>query len=57
MQALVSLIGENVSALNRKATLLLGEILQKASRILPLQYAAQVQVSHVGPPIGYISQI
>lgn len=44
IQALVALIGENVSSLNRKATLLLGEMLQKANRILPLQYAAQVQV-------------
>jgi hypothetical protein len=44
-QALVTLIGENVNALNRKATLLLGEMLQKANRILPLPYAAQMQVS------------
>lgn len=43
-QALVDLIDENISALNRKATLLLGEILRKANTILPLQYAAQIQV-------------
>jgi rapamycin-insensitive companion of mTOR len=36
------LIEENTS-LSRKATLLLGEVLRLANRILPLQYAAQLQ--------------
>jgi hypothetical protein len=42
----VSLIQEERCTPNvrRKATLLLGEILQLANHILPLQYAAQIQV-------------
>ncbi|KAK4687008.1 rapamycin-insensitive companion of mTOR, partial [Tremellales sp. Uapishka_1] len=43
LEALVSLIEENETALNRKATLLLGEILQLANRTLPMQYAAHLQ--------------
>lgn len=45
-EALVAII-EDVKAatLARKATLLLGEVLQLSNRILPLQYAAQLQVS------------
>lgn len=41
-QALTTLIEEN-TPLSRKATLLLGEVLRLANRILPLQYAAQLQ--------------
>ena len=48
----MTLIGENVNALNRKATLLLGEMLQKANRILPLPYAAQMQVSRATLNLG-----
>ncbi|KAL7420859.1 hypothetical protein Q5752_004812 [Cryptotrichosporon argae] len=43
LEALVALIREDTGALNRKATLLLGETLQLANRILPLQYAARLQ--------------
>ncbi|CAD6567983.1 MAG: hypothetical protein TREMPRED_004194 [Tremellales sp. Tagirdzhanova-0007] len=43
LESLVSLIEDPNSELNRKATLLLGEILQMANRVLPLQYAAQLQ--------------
>jgi hypothetical protein len=32
------------SALARKATLLLGEVLQAANRLLPLHHAARIQV-------------
>lgn len=32
------------SALSRKATLLMAEILQKANRVLPLSIAAKIQV-------------
>jgi hypothetical protein len=33
------------SALARKATLLLGEVLQAANRLLPLSHAAKIQVN------------
>lgn len=47
MQSLVAMIQEEAGAQNvsRKATLLLGEILQLANHTLPLQYAARIQVS------------
>ena len=44
----MSLVEENNNNLNRKATLLLGEILQMANRILPMRYAAQLQASTFG---------
>lgn len=44
VQALIAVIEDGNSTLNRKATLLLGEVLQMANRILPLQFAAQLQV-------------
>ncbi|OWZ28826.1 sterility protein Ste20 [Cryptococcus neoformans c8] len=43
LEALIAVIEEGNSTLNRKATLLLGEVLQMANRILPLQFAAQLQ--------------
>lgn len=44
--ALVAIIEDPKEAtLSRKATLLLGEVLQLSNRILPLQYAAQLQAS------------
>jgi rapamycin-insensitive companion of mTOR len=46
-QALTSLVEEESSVLTRKATLLLGEILILASRILPYKTAARIQVSDV----------
>lgn len=52
IQALVSVIEEDTTVVNRKATLLLGEVLQLANRILPSQFAAQLQVScrsHIFP--------
>jgi len=47
LEALVALIQDETCTPNvsRKATLLLGEILQLANHTLPLQYAAQIQVS------------
>lgn len=44
LEALVTLIEDAAGTLGRKATLLLGEVLQMSNRILPLQYAAQIQV-------------
>jgi hypothetical protein len=44
LEALVTLIEDVHGTLGRKATLLIGEILQLANRVLPLQYAAQIQV-------------
>lgn len=35
------------STLARKATLLLGEVLQAANRLLPLSHAARIQVSNI----------
>jgi rapamycin-insensitive companion of mTOR len=43
LEALVTLIEDAKGTLGRKATLLLGEVLQMSNRILPLQYAAQLQ--------------
>ncbi|WWC92493.1 uncharacterized protein L201_007452 [Kwoniella dendrophila CBS 6074] len=43
LEALVAVIEEDNGTLNRKATLLLGEILQMANRTLPLKFAAQLQ--------------
>nr|KIR45878.1 sterility protein Ste20 [Cryptococcus bacillisporus CA1280] len=43
LEALIAVIEEGNSTLNRKATLLLGEVLQMANRVLPLQFAAQLQ--------------
>ncbi|WRT70894.1 uncharacterized protein IL334_007893 [Kwoniella shivajii] len=43
LEALVAVIEEDNSTLNRKATLLLGEVLQMANRVLPLKFAAQLQ--------------
>ncbi|EIW69328.1 hypothetical protein TREMEDRAFT_30887 [Tremella mesenterica DSM 1558] len=43
VESLIALIEEDIGMLNRKATLLLGEILQMANRILPLQFAAKLQ--------------
>ena len=43
LEALVTLIEDAKGTLERKATLLLGEVLQMSNRILPLQYAAQLQ--------------
>ena len=45
VQSLIALIEEDLGTLNRKATLLLGEVLQMGNRILPLQFAAKLQVS------------
>ena len=45
-EALVAMIQSSANTLTRKATLLLGEILQMTNRILPLSYAAQLQVRH-----------
>ncbi|WOO81922.1 Target of rapamycin complex 2 subunit ste20 [Vanrija pseudolonga] len=44
-QALVALVQDEEceQSVRRKATLLLGELLQLANRVLPLQYAAQIQ--------------
>ncbi|KAK1923142.1 Rapamycin-insensitive companion of mTOR, middle domain-containing protein [Papiliotrema laurentii] len=42
-EALVAMIQSSANTLTRKATLLLGEILQMTNRILPLSYAAQLQ--------------
>ncbi len=41
------------SALSRKATLLMAELLQKANRVLPLSIAAKIQVdeSSVSPVV------
>lgn len=39
----MAIIAENDAALSRKATLLLGEILLLANRLLPLQFSAQLQ--------------
>jgi len=44
LEALVTMIEDAAGTLGRKATLLLGEVLQMSNRILPLQYAAQIQV-------------
>ncbi|ODO05811.1 hypothetical protein I350_04872 [Cryptococcus amylolentus CBS 6273] len=43
LEALIAVIEEGNSTLNRKATLLLGEVLQMANRVLPMQFAAQLQ--------------
>lgn len=46
-QALISMVEElpgSGSNLARKAVLLLGEVLQAANRLLPLSYAAKIQV-------------
>ncbi|KAK6906421.1 hypothetical protein I203_100406 [Kwoniella mangroviensis CBS 8507] len=43
LEALLAVIEEDSGLLNRKATLLLGEILQMANRVLPLRFAAQLQ--------------
>ncbi|WVQ95387.1 hypothetical protein IAU59_002484 [Kwoniella sp. CBS 9459] len=43
VEALIAVIEEDDGTLNRKATLLLGEILQMANRVLPLKFAAQLQ--------------
>ncbi|TXT05984.1 hypothetical protein VHUM_03745 [Vanrija humicola] len=45
IEALVALVQDEEceQGVRRKATLLLGEILQLANRVLPLQYAAQIQ--------------
>ncbi|OCF45562.1 sterility protein Ste20 [Kwoniella heveanensis CBS 569] len=43
VEALISVIEEEDGTLNRKATLLLGEVLQMANRVLPLRFAAQLQ--------------
>ncbi|WVO18166.1 hypothetical protein L204_105869 [Cryptococcus depauperatus] len=43
LEALIAVIEEDNTSLNRKATLLLGEVLQMANRMLPLQFAAQLQ--------------
>ncbi|WVW80639.1 hypothetical protein I302_102625 [Kwoniella bestiolae CBS 10118] len=43
LEALIAVIEEDNGPLNRKATLLLGEILQMANRVLPLKFAAQLQ--------------
>lgn len=40
------------SALSRKATLLMAEILQKANRVLPLSIAASIQVRFHAPAGG-----
>ena len=45
LEGLVTIIEDAKGSLGRKATLLLGEVLQMSNRILPLQYAAQLQVS------------
>jgi rapamycin-insensitive companion of mTOR len=54
MQSLVVLIEEKSGTVNRKAILLLGELLQMANRILPMQYAAQLQVSSRLSPTGCV---
>lgn len=43
-QALAAVVEENTLGLSKKATLLLGEILIKSSDLLPLKYAAKIQV-------------
>ncbi|KAK8850712.1 hypothetical protein IAR55_004632 [Kwoniella newhampshirensis] len=43
IEALVSVIEEDNGTLNRKATLLLGEVLQMANSVLPLKFAAELQ--------------
>ena len=45
VQALTSMFEESSvgSALSRKATLLMAEVLQKANRVLPLSIAAKIQ--------------
>ncbi|WVF67846.1 hypothetical protein IAT40_002607 [Kwoniella sp. CBS 6097] len=43
VEALIAVIEEDDGTLNRKATLLLGEVLQMANRVLPLKFAAQLQ--------------
>ncbi|WVR08773.1 hypothetical protein IAU60_005831 [Kwoniella sp. DSM 27419] len=43
VEALVSVIEEENGPVNRKATLLLGEVLQMANKVLPLKFAAQLQ--------------
>lgn len=45
IEALVAMIEDAMTTLTRKATLLLGEVLQMTNRILPLQFAAQLQVN------------
>ncbi|WVQ86186.1 hypothetical protein IAT38_008354 [Cryptococcus sp. DSM 104549] len=43
LEALIAVIEDGNTTLNRKATLLLGEVLQMANRTLPLEFAAQLQ--------------
>jgi len=45
LEALVTLIEDVNGTLGRKATLLIGEVLQLANRLLPLEYAARIQAS------------
>jgi hypothetical protein len=44
LQALVEVVEEQVPVLSRKATLLISELLALAAKLLPLNYAAKVQV-------------
>lgn len=44
-KALINLVEEEASLLTRKATLLIGEVLILASRVLPYNISARVQVS------------
>lgn len=43
------------SALSRKATLLMAELLQKANRVLPLSIAAKIQVEQLVCVSSYLS--
>ncbi|WWD20882.1 hypothetical protein CI109_105359 [Kwoniella shandongensis] len=43
IEALISVIEEDNGTLNRKATLLLGEVLQMANTVLPMKFAAELQ--------------
>lgn len=44
MQALIDVVEEGHQLLSRKATLLVGEILALASKLLPSEKAADIQV-------------
>lgn len=57
LQALICMVEElsgNVTNLSRKATLLLGEVLQTANKLLPLSYAAKIQVSVYFPFVDWL---
>jgi hypothetical protein len=47
LQALVEVVEEQVPILSSKSTLLISELLALAARLLPLNYAAKVQVGPV----------